>query len=211
MFKVIRTWRAEQHAFSLWNGFTLHKPDAEITQAVLERIRPHQIVKQQGDLLVTEAGFVTMAIYASLAVKYGSAIVAPGIDDKGNRGFLVLRTTAAPFHSLASSSAEAFSESVSAQLKASTIVKAYGDMKKLRSAVQKASWCLMVKEEDYVRSGLCRWGTESFLERIGLLTLARRFGLPRLLLKIAGPYGDRLTATRLLRQTHGGPQASVNR
>ncbi len=194
-----RANRALSHAYSQWNGFAFAEPASGLLPLVRSRLKSHQVVVDDNEILVTEIGFVTMAVHADRAVKYRESVVVPGVDSSGVFGFLVLRENAVPYHSLSASPAEAYQESDSAHQKANALVAAYGDKNKLRAAARQAPWYRLITEQDVACSGLCRWGSESFLRRMGLLFLARRFGLPRLVLRLAGPYGDRVTAASMLR------------
>lgn len=196
-----RSRLALHHAHQQWNGLMFHEPSQALSTLVRSRLKAHQVLAHDGDILVTEAGFVTMAIHTDHAVHIQNTLVVPGVDHQAQRGFLVLHDNAAPFHSLALSAEDAFAEAMLAKQKADQLLAVFGNKQRLRRAVQKAPWYLLSTTEDFERSGLCRWGSESFLQRLGLLGFARRVGLPRLLLRLAGPYGDRLTARSLLR--HG--------
>ena len=193
------TKQALNHAHTQWNGLVFKTPNPELITQIQTRLKAHQVLARDGDIWVTNAGFVIMAIHTDHAVELHDALAVPGIDHQGQRGFLVLRQQSAPFHSLASTAVEAVDEALEAKAKADALLAAFGNKQRLRRAVQNAPWHLLSTAEDYERSGLCRWGTESFLQRLGLLGIAKRVGLPRLLLRLAGPYGDRLTAHSLIR------------
>ncbi len=201
MFKSLRINRAMQQAYQQWNGFALTASDPQMAAAVRSRLRSTQIVAEDGDILVTQTGFVTLAIHADQARLIGKALVAPGIDNNGQRGHLVLRDNAHPYHSRAESAARANTESLKALLKADSLLTTFGDKFTLREAAKQLPWHTLINQADCECSGLCLWGTESFLRRFGLLTIARRFGVPRALLKLAGPYGDRASAARALRDS----------
>jgi hypothetical protein len=202
MHMNFRAKRALSHGRQQWNGFAYAKTAIELLPQVHSRLKSHCIVIDDNEILVIECGFVTMAIHADRAVVVEDAVVVPGVDCRGQRGFLVLRENAVPFHSLASSAIDACRESDRANQKANALLTAYGDKNNLRLAARKAPWYQLVTEEDLISSGLCMWGSESFLRRFGLLNIARRFGLPRLILRLAGPYGDRVVAASLLRAKH---------
>ena len=57
---------------------------------MLSLLRGHQLVGRDHEILVTEAGFVTMAILADRAIEIEQAVIVPGVDQNGLRGFLVL-------------------------------------------------------------------------------------------------------------------------
>ena len=200
-----RAKRALLHACHQWNGFAYATPATGLLPQVRSMLKSHCIVVDDNEIMVIECGFVTMAIHADRAVKVEGAIVVPGVDSNGQRGFLVLQEGAVPFHSLASSVIDACRECDRANQKASTLLTAFGDKNSLRMAARKAPWYKLVTEEDMTSAGLCIWGSESFLRRFGLLGIARRFGLPRLVLRLAGPYGDRVVAASLLRTKHRNP------
>jgi len=196
-----RTNRAVQHAQALWLGYAFKAGNSQIARQLAAMLKPHQVVSIDGDIMVTEAGFVTMAILPEQATVIQHAMVARGVDNLGRRGFLVVTQNTAPYHSLANSALEAFKESLQAMRKSHDIVCAFGGKTALRHSVSEAPWYLMCTTEDFENSGLCLWGAESFLQRLGLLSVARRIGLPRALLSLAGPYGERLVAARLLRDS----------
>ncbi len=201
MFKSLRINRAMQQAYQQWNGFALKPSDPQMTTAVRSRLRGTQIVAEDGDILVTQTGFVTLAIHADQAQLIGKALVAPGIDNNGQRGYLVLRVNARPYHSRAESAVQANTESLKALHKADSLLTSFGDKFTLREAARQLPWYTLINQADCERSGLCLWGTQSFLQRFGLLTIARQYGVPRALLKLAGPYGDRASAARALRDS----------
>ena len=60
-------------------------------------------------------------------------------------------------------------------------------------------WYAAVQAVDFERSGLCRWGAESFLRRYKLHHVAWRFGLPSILVRMAGTYGERVIAASIVR------------
>jgi len=164
------------------------------------RLRRRHIVHEKHGIVVTEAGFVTMAIFPDCGVEGSGMLAVPGIDDEGQRGHLVLRIGLPPYHSMELDPTLAIAEAVGAAAKSDALLAAFGDKDTLCSAVKNAPFWLPSTVEDFERSGLCLWGAESFLKRLGMLRIARTFGLPRFLLKWAGPYGVRLTAAALLRR-----------
>ena len=195
----LRIKRAVNHAYRM---LTMIDPvnlvmDQEISTRWLS---PRSIVHQETGIVVTEAGFVTMAILIEHALERQGLVAVPGVDDRGQRGFLVMRERGFPFHSLKSTADEAIDDALANARKADALVQQCNGKANMLRMVDAAPWNLCSTYEDFMRSGLCLWGTESFLRRLGLLGFARRFGLPRLLLKLAGPYGVRLTASTLLRR-----------
>lgn len=164
------------------------------------RLRERQIVKDCGHTIVTEAGFVTMAVFPDYARVFDDVLVVPGVDNIGQKGFLVVRPDAAPFHSLQCDSLAALQEAQQSIQKSNQLLDYFGSKSIMLLEVAKAPFWLLSTFEDFESSGLCLWGAESFLRRIGLLSVAKRFGLPRIILILAGPYGTRLTAASLLRR-----------
>ena len=129
----------------------------------------------------------------------GDCLLVPGIDDRAQRGFLVLRSGSSPYHSLADTAHLAYAESVTARRKSEQLVASFGNKTELKNAVRKAPLLMTITSDDVERSGLCQWGTEAFVRRFGLLGVAKRVGLPCALARIAGSYGQRIIAARLLR------------
>ena len=199
MRKSIRAKRALSHACHQWSGFAFAEPATRLLPQVRSRLKSHQIIMDDNEILVIESGFVTMALYADRAIAHEEAIVVPGVDCCGQRGFLVLREGVAPFHSLSCSAIDASQESALANQKANALLAAYGDKNNLRIAARNAPWFQRITEQDREESGLCAWGCESFLRRYKLKYIANRFGLPQFLVRLAGSHGDRLVAASLLR------------
>lgn len=199
MRKKTRAKRALSHACHQWSGFVFAEPATRLLPQVRSRLKSHQIIMDDNEILVIESGFVTMALYSDRAIAHEEAIVVPGVDCCGQRGFLVLREGVAPFHSLSCSAIDACHESALANKKANALLAAFGDKNNLRKAVRNVPWYTMVTEQDREDSGLCAWGSESFLRKYRLQYIAKRFGLPQIILRLAGSYGDRLVAASLLR------------
>lgn len=209
-----RAKRALSHAHNQWNGFAFTEPTAPQEREVISRLGDGEVIMRDNEILVTEIGFITMAIHTDRATKHFNALVVPGVDSNGIRGFLVLREGAAPFHSQSSSPTEAIHESEVAQLNVQTLVEAYGDKYSLHAAAGKAPWYKNITTQDINRSGLCSWGTDCFLRRFRLRTVAHHFGLPKVILKLAGPDGNQATAASLLRtenkpSNHGHPSTHL--
>lgn len=150
--------------------------------------------------IVTELGFVLMAVLPSHAVRVADALVVPGVDDQNQRGYLVLRTGLVPYHSLAAGPVQAERQARTAAERAARLVEHFGSREALREAARSAPWYLMSSASDVHRSGLCSWGVDSWLGRIGMGQLAYRTGLPRLFVRMAGGYGDRITAMTMMRR-----------
>lgn len=195
-----RIRRAEIHARRLLAERSTSPSGDELRAILRGRLRAGIVVHETPDALVTECGFVTMAILPAHAVRVGEAIVTPGVDDRGQRGFLVTRDDASPFHSLAPSAALAAIEAAKARRRALALVEAFGGREALRTAAREAPWHLLSVFADTERAGLCAWGSVSFLRRFRLQRLAKSVGVPRCLLRLGGPYGDRVTAATLLRR-----------
>jgi hypothetical protein len=117
----------------------------------------------------------------------------------------VLKQGQLPFHSLAGDVAQAVEQARVAQHRAETLLQQFGGKQELRAAVRNTPWYLLSKPEDIQTAGLCDWGVSSFLSRVGLKQIAFSVGLPRVVLRLAGPYGDRLTASALLRKGSAHP------
>lgn len=165
-----------------------------------ETLRPGTIVRADDALLVTETGFITMAVLPRRTVRLRDLIVTPGADDVGRCGHLVLRPGHPPFHSLQRDAMAAVDEALLNQRRAADLVAAFGDRDGLRRAARAAPWHLRSVFADTERAGLCRWGSVSFLERMRLRRVAMTVGLPRAALRMAGSYGERVTAATLLRR-----------
>lgn len=205
-----RAKRALSCAHIQWNGFAFAESAPSLVPLVRARLKINQIVLEDNDILVTECGFVTMAIHADRAEEYGDVLTAPGVDDRGLRGFLVLRKGAAPYHSLSSDPENAYLESERAQQKASVLLAAFGDKKTLHSIAQGIPWYTLITNHDLAYSGLCSWGSDSFLRRFRLTYIANRFGLPKIVFRLAGSYGDRVVAASLLRVKVDKPYNTLN-
>ena len=104
-----------------------------------------------------------------------------------------------PYHSLSGDPQRAFREAVGAAQRADRLVTYFGSRDALRQAAQSAPWHLCSTASDVRRAGLCTWGVDSWLTRIGVGRLAYRTGLPRLFIRLAGGYGDRITAMTVMR------------
>jgi len=201
MFNNSRCKRALAHAHNQWNGLAFIQPSETMRKIVRSYFKSHQIVYTDNEIIVTDVGFVMMAIHTDRAVKIDDALLVPGIDSEGARGHLVLRKNSLPFHSLHCEAADAYFEAQQSQQKARVLLSSFGSKNALDIAVLKTPWYAIITEQDFERSGLCRWGADSFLRRYGLNTVIWRFGLPRFLLFGAGSYGNRAIAANLLRAT----------
>lgn len=171
-----------------------------IAQAVKNRLDDKYICQQQGNIIVTEMGFVTMALLSGQAIYKKDLLLIPGVDNANQFGYLVLRDGFVPFHSLAHNADDAALDAELAYQKAERLLGYYGNKKTLKIAAKAAPWYLLSKEEDVWEAGMCRWGAYSFSKRARINFLAHRIGVPRLLLRFAGAYGDRITAATLKRK-----------
>ena len=177
---------AHAHAHVQWLGLAYINTGTSSMAKIYARLQPNQILLRDNDILVTEVGFVTLAVHSTHAVNCNKEVVVPGIDSEGTRGFLVMRENAIPYHSMSDCIMQACNESDCAQQRAQALVAAFGDKHTLHEAARKAPWYKWVTEQDLTASGLCAWGSDSFLKRMRLRFLARRFGLPRVCLRLAG-------------------------
>jgi len=199
MLKKYRLNRSLYHAHSQWNGMAFLAPSENMAEAVRSRLKHHQVVHSDQEIVVTDIGFVTMAVHTNRAIRMSDALVVPGVDSEGLRGYLVLYERKTPYHSFHSSAVGAFLEAERAQQKAQKILDTFGSKSALNSAVQNTPWYARITEQDFDRSGLCRWGADAFLRRYGLHSFAWKLGLPGLVVRLAGPYGKRLIAANLTR------------
>jgi hypothetical protein len=173
--------------------------DVNLGEEVLRHIGSDAIRYQDERWIITELGFVTMAIVPRYCTRIDDALVVPGVDDRNNRGHLVLRFGAVPYHSLSGDPQRAYREAVGAAQRAARLVNYFGSRDALRQAARSAPWHLRSTASDVRRAGLCTWGVDSWLSRIGVGRLAYRTGLPRLFVRMAGGYGDRITAMTIMR------------
>lgn len=171
-----------------------------IVSTILDLLSPAAVVEHDEDIIVTEVGFVTMALVTAAASYQQELLVIPGVDDHVQTGFLVLRESYVPYHSLAKSAAQAAVETGIAHARAAELVAHFGSRPALKHAALSAPWYLISRVEDVSSAGLCEWGSDSFLRRHGLIRIAYCFGLPRIALRLAGNYGNRITAATLRRQ-----------
>jgi len=198
-FKQNRSNRALCHAHSQWNGLAFSASSASMIERVRNYFKSHQVVHIDNEIMLTDVGFVMMAIHTDRAVEIENTLVVPGIDSEGQCGHLVLCDSKIPFHSFHSDSTDAYLEARLAQQKAQDLVAEFGSKSALQDAVSKTAWYSMSTMQDLERTGLCEWGARSFLHRYRLSTLAEHVGLPKFLLQLAGSYGDRIIAARLTR------------
>lgn len=168
---------------------------------IFERLGTKLVVHSAGDVVVTEAGFVTMALFPADARNCQGLLVVPGVDDRNQSGYLVLRDGFVPYHSLSTSIGRAAVDAQRAWERADKLVQCFGGKSELKHAAASAPWYLLSRYEDAARAGLCQWGAESFLRRLCMRRICKLVGLPQFLLRLAGAYGSRVTAASLLR--HG--------
>ena len=162
---------------------------------VRNRIDDKYIVNQLGNIIVTEIGYVTMALLAGYATYSKDLLIVPGVDEKNQFGYLVLRDKYMPYHSLAQDIDGAIAETQAAHKRATALLSYYGDLKSLKESAHSAPWYQLSTMEDAIDAGLCQWGTINFLERAKMGFIARRFGLPRCLVRFSGGFGTRVTAS----------------
>jgi len=169
------------------------------SSTILDLLSTKAVVEHDESIIVTEVGFVTMALITAAASFHRQLLVIPGVDDREQFGYLVLREGYVPYHSLAYDAAQAAVETEIAHAKAEELVTHFGSKPALKLAAKSAPWYLISRVEDVSSAGLCKWGSDSFLRRHGLHTLAYSIGLPRIALRLAGSYGNRITAATLRR------------
>ncbi len=199
MYKEKFCRSALSHAHSQWNGQAFLPSQADLTEHLKTYFRPGQIVLIDHELMVTDVGYVVMAIHSNRAVMFNSVLVVPGVDSEGRRGHLVLSRAHVPFHSYALNATAAAAEARESQRKAQLLVSAFGSKSAMYAAVKAAPWHTLVTQQDLKSSGLCQWGVDTFMRRYGLRAIAYRFGLPKIVLRATGVYGDRIIAARLVR------------
>lgn len=157
------------------------------------------VVEHDDSIIVTEVGFVTMALKVDSASRHDDFLVIPGVDDHAQTGYLVLCNGYLPYHSLARCARQAVVETQLAHHRATELVNYFGSRQALKRAATSAPWYLLSRVEDVRDAGLCEWGSNSFLRRYGLFYIAHKVGLPRFALGIAGTYGRRITAATVKR------------
>ncbi len=168
-------------------------------ELILSRLGTKLVVDNSEGIIVTEAGFITMAVFASDARYCQGLMVIPGIDDRKQFGYLVVREGHVPFHSLSASIGRAAVDSQRAWEQSSQLVQHFGGKSGLKKAAESAPWYLRCKMEDTSTAGLCQWGVDSFLRRLCLRRISKWIGLPQIVLRLAGAYGCRITAAALVR------------
>ncbi|HID09120.1 TPA: hypothetical protein EYP13_02730 [Candidatus Micrarchaeota archaeon] len=179
----------------------LYEPTIPVNlEGIRSRLRAHQIVLEEEGVLVTDSGFVTMAILPQYAYAVRGMIAIPGRDDQGNSGYLVIRQYLPPYHSFELQPFAAIIEAEEATLKSERLIAEFGSKAEMVKAVKNAPHWMLITESDFVRSGLCYWGVKSTLSRLGVLDYAHRRGIPCFLVSaLTGAYGVRLIASALLR------------
>ena len=186
---------------------------ANTAAAVRNRIDEKFIVSESGSIIVTHIGYVTMAILSGHAIYRKELLIIPGVDEKNQSGYLVLRSDYVPYHSLAKDIEGAVAETEAAHSQAEKLLEYFGNRKALKEAALKAPWYQISTMDDVKSAGLCQWGTMSFLNRIKIASIACQTGLPCILFRHAGGYGNRVIAstTRRLETTQHVKQASSGR
>lgn len=169
------------------------------TETILQSLGSKPVVYSADNIIVTEAGFVTMALIPGDARNCQGLLVIPGVDDRNQCGHLVLRDGFVPYHSLSTSIGRAAVDAQRAWEQADKLVQCFGGKAELKKAAATAPWYLLSRYEDAARAGLCQWGAENFLRRLCMRRVCKLVGLPQFLLRLAGSYGSRVTAASLLR------------
>lgn len=171
--------------------------------AVRSKIDDKYIVNQSRNIIVTEIGYVTMALLPGYAFYSDELILIPGVDDKDQFGYLVLSEKFKPFHSLAQDADGAIADTRAAHARATALLDYYGDRESMNKAVQSAPWYQLSTIEDAINAGLCEWGTVSFLKRMKINLLSKHIGVPRFLVRFSGGFGNRVTASTIRRFEEG--------
>lgn len=171
-------------------------------ESILQLLGPNVVVDHSQGLIVTEVGFITMALFPTDARYSEQLLIVPGVDDRNQYGYLVLRAGSVPYHSLANSIRLAGIEAQCAWDRSAKLVQRFGSVAQLKQAAASAPWHLQSRMEDATDAGLCQWGVDSFLRRFCLRQVSRFIGLPQFFVKRAGGYGCRVTAATLARHEH---------
>lgn len=214
--KLLLTLRADIATDNACNILTSSTNDiskelkATTAAAVRNRIDEKYIISQSGKIIVTHIGYVTMALLSGHAIYRKELLLIPGVDEKNQFGYLVLRRDYVPYHSLAQDIEGAVAETETAHRRANNLLDYFGDKKALKQAAQNAPWYQLSTIEDALNAGMCQWGTLSFLNRAKIAFIVRHTGLPRFLVRHLGGYGNRITAstTRRLEKTQKAKQQS---
>jgi hypothetical protein len=160
-------------------------------------------------IAVTEEGFITMALIRSAAVVLDAGVAIPGYDSEGNYGYMVFQRGERAFHSRASTARLAIVDARQAQKKAQAMQAHFGDRAALKLAAQRAPWFAWATLADARAAGLCEWGTETFLKRYGLWSLANLAGgLPKCLVWFGGGYVRRVIAASAMRREKTAPSSA---
>lgn len=107
-----RKARALAHAQIQWLGFAYQPSDTKLATRVRSHLNGSQIPVADANILVTKIGSRTAAVHADYAVSRRDSLIVPGVDHKGQHGFLVLNKETSPFYSCATSASEAYAESI---------------------------------------------------------------------------------------------------
>jgi len=156
MYREFRRKRALAHAHSGWNGIAFSQTPKVATEQVQRFFRPHQIVRQDSEIIVTDVGFVVMAIYSDKATRINDSVVVPGVDSEGVRGHLVLCEKKLPYHSFATHPVESYLDALQAQEKASALLSNFSSRSALQKAIAKTPWYTWSTSEDFKVTGLCQ-------------------------------------------------------
>jgi hypothetical protein len=168
------------------------------------------VLDASNGLVTTEIGFVTMTLLSSQVLIRDDLTLIRGCDDAGNRGFMVFRADRLPFHSLASNARDAVADALAAHRRADKLVAHFGGKEALKSAVSATPWHQMCIFDDTYHAGLCEWGIKSFLARYRLMRrVGPALGMPHGVMRLAGSYGERITAAALMRTQQANSMAPV--
>jgi len=85
-------------------------PSSLMTSIVKSYFKSHQIALIVNEIVVTNVGFVMMAIHTDRALRLDDVLVVPGIDSEGQRVHLVLSENYVLYHSACSNAVEAYRE-----------------------------------------------------------------------------------------------------
>ncbi len=198
--KALRVKRSRAHAARLRDALEKQEfAQRRVEHDVVGVMKPDCVLDHADGLVTTEVGFVTMTLLATHAIYRDSITLLPGCDDEGQQGYLVFVANRVPFHSLAANPRDASVEAQAAHRRADGLVNQFGGKAALKSNVRSLPWYQICTFDDAYRAGLCEWGVRSFLGRYKIRRVALAIGIPSLLLRGAGSYGERISAARLLR------------
>jgi hypothetical protein len=194
-----RATNAISHARTQIETPTVQDPVSQ--QEVDRMLAPFCVEVTRDGIVLTEEGFVTMAVVPTAARMVEGAIALPGADEYGQKGWFVMGLNPRPFHSRAVSVYFAVNEAKLANAAAQNLEAYFGGKTALKAAIARAPWTLMSTLQDAHDSGLCEWGIESFLRRYKLWALVCAYPrLPKFALWAGGSYPRRAIAATLKRR-----------